>query len=202
MKAKKLVTLALPIMLLGGCVTIETGGKKEEPKKEVSQSENKKEDSLSIAKGEETGSSSSSNKSSSSNSSSSSTGKVNSAEVEKYKADIVAKASEIENVMKVIEKVSNSDVKSYSAKKSEIQLSLGGAKAHVNTLRHLKAPKGFENDQETIKKSMDLYDESFSLLFKALDEGSESKVNQAVSKAQDGAKYWTEATESIARKTQ
>ena len=35
MKAKKLVSLALPVMLLSGCITIETDGKKaNEPKKE------------------------------------------------------------------------------------------------------------------------------------------------------------------------
>ena len=34
MKAKKLVSLALPVMLLSGCITIETDGKKAEPKKE------------------------------------------------------------------------------------------------------------------------------------------------------------------------
>ncbi|ACJ77290.1 hypothetical protein ACS2QC_27325 [Bacillus cereus group sp. Bce033] len=31
MKAKKLVSLALPVMLLSGCITIETDGKKAEP---------------------------------------------------------------------------------------------------------------------------------------------------------------------------
>ncbi len=38
MKAKKLVSLALPVMLLSGCITIETDGKKaNEPKKEETQ---------------------------------------------------------------------------------------------------------------------------------------------------------------------
>ena len=37
MKAKKLVSLALPVMLLSGCITIETDGKKAEPKKEETQ---------------------------------------------------------------------------------------------------------------------------------------------------------------------
>ena len=32
MKAKKLVSLALPVMLLSGCITIETDGKKAETK--------------------------------------------------------------------------------------------------------------------------------------------------------------------------
>ena len=37
MKAKKLVSLALPVMLLSGCITIETDGKKAETKKEETQ---------------------------------------------------------------------------------------------------------------------------------------------------------------------
>lgn len=37
MKAKKLVSLALPVMLLSGCITIETDSKKAEPKKEETQ---------------------------------------------------------------------------------------------------------------------------------------------------------------------
>ncbi|MBJ3791067.1 hypothetical protein I8J38_21130, partial [Bacillus sp. OA1] len=64
MKAKKLVSLALPVMLLSGCITIETDGKKaNEPKKEETQqvekenkasekesksTDSKKEDSLSV----------------------------------------------------------------------------------------------------------------------------------------------------------
>ncbi|MED1014789.1 hypothetical protein P4T71_31520, partial [Bacillus mycoides] len=68
MKAKKLVSLALPVMLLSGCITFETDGKKAEPKKEETQkiekesktsekesksTDSKKEDSLSVAKGED-----------------------------------------------------------------------------------------------------------------------------------------------------
>lgn len=80
MKAKKLVSLALPVMLLSGCITIETDGKKAETKKEETQkvekenktsekesksTDSKKEDSLSVVKGEGTNSSSSSSQPSS-----------------------------------------------------------------------------------------------------------------------------------------
>lgn len=133
MKAKKLVSLALPVMLLSGCITIETDGKKDEPKKEETQkvekesktsekesksTDSKKEDNLSVAKGEDT----------KSNSSSSSTGKLSGSDIEKYKEDIATNSIEVENVMNLIEKVAYSNGKSYSQKKSEIQLSLGGAK--------------------------------------------------------------------------
>lgn len=55
MKAKKLITLAIPVMLLGGCVTINTDSKdkKEESQQVDKKTESKKEDSLSVAKGEE-----------------------------------------------------------------------------------------------------------------------------------------------------
>ncbi len=121
MKAKKLVSLALPVMLLSGCITIETDGKKaDEPKKEEIQkvekenkasekesksTDSKKEDSLSVAKGEGTNSSSSSSQQSSS--SNSSTG----SDVERYKADIINSATQIEDTMKLIEGIADSDVK-------------------------------------------------------------------------------------------
>ena len=42
MKAKKLVSLALPVMLLSGCITIETDGKKaNEPKENTTGRERK-----------------------------------------------------------------------------------------------------------------------------------------------------------------
>ncbi|PFS07952.1 hypothetical protein COK55_29915, partial [Bacillus cereus] len=86
----------------------------------------KKEDSLSVAKGEGTNSSSSSSQpSSSSNNSTSSTGKVTGSDVERYKADIINNATQIEDTMKLIEGIADSDVKSYKQKKSEVQLSLG-----------------------------------------------------------------------------
>lgn len=132
MKAKKLVSLALPVMLLSGCITIETDGKKAETKKEETQkvekenktsekesksTDSKKEDSLSVAKGEGTNSSSSSSQpSSSSNNSTSSIGKVTGSDVERYKADIINSATQIENTMKLIEGIADSDVKSYKEK--------------------------------------------------------------------------------------
>lgn len=206
MKAKKLVTLALPIMLLGGCVTIETG-KKEEPKKEETskaedkKSESKKEDSLTVAKGEDTKSSSSSSSSNSSNSSSSSTGKVSGSDVEAYKSEIVSNATKIDDTMKLIEKVANSDVKSYKQKKSEVQLGLGGAKAYATKLKNLKAPSEFSGEQAKIKQSMELYEDSFQLLFDALDHESESKMKQAVDKAGKGSKLFEEAATSIGNRT-
>lgn len=70
MKAKKLVSLALPVMLLSGCITIETDSKKAEPKKEETQkmekesksTDSKKDDSLSAANGKDANSNSSSSK--------------------------------------------------------------------------------------------------------------------------------------------
>lgn len=134
MKAKKLVSLALPVMLLSGCITIETDGKKAETKKEETQkvekenktsekesksTDSKKEDSLSVAKGEGTNSSSSSSQQSSS--SNPSTGKVTGSDVERYKADIINSATQIEDTMKLIEGIADSDVKSYKQKKSEVK---------------------------------------------------------------------------------
>lgn len=211
MKAKKLVSLALPVMLLSGCITIETDGKKaDEPKKEETQkvekenkasekesksTDSKKEDSLSVAKGEGTNSSSSSSQQSSS--SNSSTG----SDVERYKADIINSATQIEDTMKLIEGIADSDVKSYKQKKSEVQLSLGGAKATTKKLKNLQAPPELQGEQAKIKQSMELYADCFQLLFDALDQEDESKMHQAVSKAQEGSKLFEEAVKSIGSKT-
>ncbi|MGP4948682.1 MULTISPECIES: DUF7018 domain-containing (lipo)protein [Bacillus] len=211
MKAKKLVSLALPVMLLSGCITIETDGKKaDEPKKEETQkvekenkasekesksTDSKKEDSLSVSKGEGTNSSSSSSQQSSS--SNSSTG----SDVERYKADIINNATQIEDTMKLIEGIANSDVKSYKQKKSEVQLSLGGAKATTKKLKNLQAPPELQGEQAKIKQSMELYADCFQLLFDALDQEDESKMHQAVSKAQEGSKLFEEAAKSIGSKT-
>ncbi|MEX0379181.1 hypothetical protein AB3X48_18980 [Bacillus sp. S4] len=207
MKAKKLVSLALPVMLLSSCITIETDGKKAEPKKEETQkvekesksTDSKKEDSLSVAKGEDTNSSSSSSQPSSS--SSSSTGKVTGSDVERYKSDIINSATQIEDTMKLIEGIAGSDVKSYKQKKSEVQLSLGGAKATTTKLKNLQAPPELQGEQAKIKQSMELYADCFQLLFDALDQEDESKMHQSVSKAQEGSKLFEEAAKSIASKT-
>lgn len=213
MKAKKLVSLALPVMLLSGCITIETDGKKAETKKEETQkaekesksTDSKKEDSLSVAKGEGTNSSSSSSQQSSSSnnstSSNSSTGKVTGSDVERYKADIINSATQIEDTMKLIEGIADSDVKSYKQKKSEVQLSLGGAKATTKKLKNLQAPPELQGEQAKIKQSMELYADCFQLLFDALDQEDESKMHQAVSKAQEGSKLFEEAAKSIGSKT-
>ncbi|GAB6482750.1 DUF7018 domain-containing (lipo)protein [Bacillus cereus group sp. MYBK71-2] len=215
MKAKKLVSLALPVMLLSGCITIETDGKKaDEPKKEETQkvekenkaaekestsTDSKKEDSSSVAKGEGTNSSSSSSQQSSS--SNSSTGKVTGSDVERYKADIINSATQIEDTMKLIEGIANSDVKSYKQKKSEVQLSLGGAKATTKKLKNLQAPPELQGEQAKIKQSMELYADCFQLLFDALDQEDESKMHQSLSKAQEGSKLFEEAAKSIGSKT-
>ncbi len=214
MKAKKLVSLALPVMLLSGCITIETDGKKAETKKEETQkvekenktsekesksTDSKKEDSLSVAKGEGTNSSSSSSQQSSS--SNPSTGKVTGSDVERYKADIINSATQIEDTMKLIEGIADSDVKSYKQKKSEVQLSLGGAKATTKKLKNLQAPPELQGEQAKIKQSMELYADCFQLLFDALDQEDESKMHQSVSKAQEGSKLFEEAAKSIGSKT-
>ncbi|MBG9856727.1 DUF7018 domain-containing (lipo)protein [Bacillus wiedmannii] len=213
MKAKKLVSLALPVMLLSGCITIETDGKKAEPKKEETQkvekesksTDSKKEDSLSVAKGEDTNSSSSSSQQSSSSnnstSSNSSNGKVTGSDVERYKADIINSATQIEDTMKLIEGIADSDVKSYKQKKSEVQLSLGGAKATTTKLKNLQAPPELQGEQAKIKQSMELYADCFQLLFDALDQEDESKMHQSLSKAQEGSKLFEEAAKSIGSKT-
>ncbi|PDY37383.1 hypothetical protein COO17_23125 [Bacillus wiedmannii] len=213
MKAKKLVNLALPVMLLSGCITIETDGKKAEPKKEETQkvekesksTDSKKEDSLSVAKGEDTNSSSSSSQQSSSSnnstSSNSSNGKVTGSDVERYKADIINSATQIEDTMKLIEGIADSDVKSYKQKKSEVQLSLGGAKATTTKLKNLQAPPELQGEQAKIKQSMELYADCFQLLFDALDQEDESKMHQSLSKAQEGSKLFEEAAKSIGSKT-
>ncbi|PGA25435.1 DUF7018 domain-containing (lipo)protein [Bacillus wiedmannii] len=210
MKAKKLVSLALPVMLLSGCITIETDSKKAEPKKEETQkvekesksTDSKKEDSLSVAKGEDTNSSSSSSQqSSSSNNSTSSTGKVTGSDVERYKTDIINSATQIEDTMKLIEGIAGSDVKSYKQKKSEVQLSLGGAKATTKKLKNLQAPPELQGEQAKIKQSMELYADCFQLLFDALDQEDESKMHQSLSKAQEGSKLFEEAAKSIGSKT-
>ncbi|OLR80871.1 hypothetical protein BTO25_20480 [Bacillus sp. MB366] len=214
MKAKKLVSLALPVMLLSGCITIETDGKKAETKKEETQkvekenktsekesksTDSKKEESLSVAKGEGTNSSSSSSQPSSS--STSSPGKVTGSDVERYKADIINSATQIEDTMKLIEGIADSDVKSYKQKKSEVQLSLGGAKATTKKLKNLQAPPELQGEQAKIKQSMELYADCFQLLFDALDQEDESKMHQSVSKAQEGSKLFEEAAKSIGSKT-
>lgn len=206
MKAKKLVSLALPVMLLSGCITIETDGKKDEPKKEETQkvekesktsekesksTDSKKEDNLSVAKGEDT----------KSNSSSSSTGKLSGSDIEKYKEDIATSSIEVENVMNLIEKVAYSNGKSYSQKKSEIQLSLGGAKTYVKRMKNLQAPSELKSEQAKLKQAMELYEECFQLLFEAIEEENDTKLNQSEVKAQEGSKLFTESVQSIASKT-
>ncbi|EKS8359349.1 hypothetical protein QC455_003331 [Bacillus cereus] len=216
MKAKKLVSLALPVMLLSGCITIETDGKKAEPKKEETQkvekenktsekesksTDGKKEDSLSVAKGEGTNSSSSSSQPSSSSNNSTSSSSSTGSDVERYKADIINSATQIEDTMKLIEGIADSDVKSYKQKKSEVQLSLGGAKATATKLKNLQAPPELQGEQAKIKQSMELYADCFQLLFDALDQEDESKMHQSLSKAQEGSKLFEEAAKSIGSKT-
>jgi len=240
MKAKKLVSLALPVMLLSGCITNESDNKNAEPKKEETQkvekeskssekesksTDSKKEDSLSVAKGEDTKSNSSSSSSSNSSSKSSSdnpllrgdngedlrinskyapdflTSKSNSAEVTKYMADIVSYSTEVALTLDLVDKISNSDSKSFSQKKNELGISLGGAKAQLDKLKNQKAPSGFEEDQKNIVKAMDLYDEGFQLMIDAIDTMDETKVDQAITKVQDGERYWMEAINSIDSKT-
>ncbi|MGQ0417190.1 DUF7018 domain-containing (lipo)protein, partial [Bacillus sp. HC-TM] len=167
--------------------------------KESKSTDSKKEDSLSVAKGEGTNSSSSSSQQSSS--SNSSTGKVTDSDVERYKADIINSATQIEDTMKLIEGIANSDVKSYKQKKSEVQLSLGGAKATTKKLKNLQAPPELQGEQAKIKQSMELYADCFQLLFDALDQEDESKMHQSLSKAQEGSKLFEEAAKSIGSKT-
>lgn len=267
MKAKKLVTLALPIMLLGGCVTIETS-KKEEPKKEetskvekeskTTEKDTKKEDSLTVAKGEdkkshssssskednpllkgENGESlridsdSSSNSNSNSSSSNSSSGSSNfeepnsllrgengeslrinsnyapnfktsssvNSETKKYMSNIITYSTEVANTLDLVDKIANSSSKDYQQKKSELTLSLGGAKVHLGKLRDLKAPTGFEGDQKNIVKAMDLYGKGFQLMIDALNDMDETKVDKAIIEVQEGNKYWMDAINSIDRKT-
>ncbi|PFM55120.1 hypothetical protein COJ48_30290 [Bacillus cereus] len=270
MKAKKLVTLALPIMLLGGCVTNETS-KKEEPKKEetskvekeskTTEKDTKKEDNLTVAKGEDKKSnssnsskeenpllkgdngeslridsdkakgSSSSSSNNNSNSSSSSNGnfeesnsmlrgengeslRINSnyapnfktsdsvnAETKKYMSNIITYSTEVANTLDLVDKIANSSSKDYAQKKSELTLSLGGAKVHLGKLRDLKAPTGFEGDQKNIVKAMDLYGKGFQLMIDALEDADETKVDKAITEVQAGNKYWMDAINSIDRKT-
>jgi len=103
--------------------------------------------------------------------------------------------------MKLIEGIADSDVKSYKQKKSEVQLSLGGAKATATKLKNLQAPPELQGEQVKIKQSMELYADCFQLLFDALDQEDESKMHQSLSKAQEGSKLFEEAAKSIGSKT-
>ncbi|MBO1625258.1 hypothetical protein J4P90_08360 [Bacillus sp. SY8(2021)] len=193
--------------------------------KESKSTDSKKEDSLSVAKDEDTKSNSSSSSSSNSSSKSSSdnpllrgdngedlrrnskyapefsTSKSNSAGVTKYMADIVSYSTEVTLTLDLVDKISNSDSKSFSQKKNEVGLSLGSAKAQLGKLKNLKAPSGFEGDQKNIVKAMDLYGEGFQLMIDAIDTMDETKVDQAITKVQDGERYWMEAINSIDSKT-
>ncbi|PHE64184.1 hypothetical protein COF68_04880 [Bacillus toyonensis] len=210
MKIKKLVTLALPFVLLSGCITIETS-KKDESKQEESKT-SKKEDSLSVAKGEDSNNHSSSNNmtsSSSSNSTNSSsnneskkpTAKVSGAEVDKYKQDILDNANKIDEVLRLIDDSAKSDIKSVSLKKSEIQLSTGGAQAYVRNIKYLTPPTELKLEHDKIKESMDLYYDAFQLLSDAVGEESDSKLKESITKSHQGAKLFEEATKSISSKT-
>ncbi|PGV50402.1 hypothetical protein COD94_31815 [Bacillus cereus] len=208
MKAKKLVSLALPVMLLSGCITIETDGKKAEPKKEETQkiekesktsekesksTDSKKEDSLSVAKGED--------KETSKSSTSNSTSKVTGSEVDKYKQDILDNANKIDETLRLIEDSAKSDIKSVSLKKSEIQLVTGGSQAYVRKIKYLEPPTELKAEHDKIKESMDLYYDAFQLLSEAVEEESESKLKESIIKSNQGAKLFEEATKSIASKT-
>ncbi|QWI41309.1 hypothetical protein [Bacillus mycoides] len=210
MKAKKLVSLALPVMLLSGCITIETDGKKAEPKKEETQkiekesksTDSKKEDSLSVAKGEDKETSKSSKSSTSnSTSSSNSSSKVTGSEVDKYKQDILDNANKIDETLRLIEDSAKSDIKSVSLKKSEIQLVTGGSQAYVRKIKYLEPPNELKAEHDKIKESMDLYYDAFQLLSDAVGEESESKLKESITKSHQGAKLFEEATKSIASKT-
>lgn len=213
MKAKKLVGLALPLMLLGGCITIETGGKKAEPKKEeTSKEETKKSETHSSEKGKddnlsenkkEDDVSSKSNSSSSSKPNSSSSSKssgVPSAEASAYASKILASASKLSKDMSTVESIASSDVKSIAQKKSELDLLITGARAETKKMKDIQPPAEFKEDHQKIVKAMDLYDEAFKLMVEALREENESKMNKALDKIGEGAKYWEEATKNIGNK--
>ena len=100
--------------------------------------------------------------------------KVTGSDVERYKADIINSATQIEDTMKLIEGIADSDVKSYKQKKSEVQLSLGGAKATTKKLKNLQAPLSYRRTGED--KAVDgTICGLFSTSFDALDQEDESK---------------------------
>ena len=102
--------------------------------------------------------------------------------------------------MKLIEGIADSDVKSYKQKKSEVQLSLGGAKATTKKLKNLQAPLSYRRTGED--KAIDgTICGLFSTSFDALDQEDESKMHQSLSKAQEGSKLFEEAAKSIGSKT-
>ncbi|WP_242274679.1 hypothetical protein [Bacillus cereus group sp. BfR-BA-01310] len=116
-------------------------------------------------------------------------------------SDIITHSTEVANTLDLVDKIANSSTKDYQQKKSELTLSLGGAKVHLGKLRNLKAPSGFEGDQKNIVKAMDVYGEGFQLMIDALNDGDETKVDKAMTKVKEGEKYWMEAINSIDSKT-
>ncbi|MDR4442469.1 hypothetical protein FO512_31610, partial [Bacillus cereus] len=60
--------------------------------------------------------------------------KASGSEVDKYKAAIVGNTNKMDEVIRLIQDIGHSDVKDYESKKSEIQLSLDIAKAHVRDM--------------------------------------------------------------------
>ncbi|MFK4414742.1 hypothetical protein ABH961_003285 [Bacillus sp. RC251] len=122
-------------------------------------------------------------------------------EVTKYKQDIIDSSNAIADTMHLIEGIAGSDIKAYVQKKSEIQLSVGGAKANAKKLKELKAPSGFEGEQNEIKQSMQYYEDAFQLLFDAIEQEDQAKLHESMGKTHIGAKIFDEATKGIADKS-
>lgn len=190
MKAKRLVSLAIPLILLGGCGTdsaenetkkVETKAAQKEDKpstekKEVKSSTEKKEDKLAVAKGEPL-------------------------TVQEYPTKILNQASELIKVGLDIQTMATSE-KTETEKIKEFEGLVVKLKDTTKKIKEVNPPNEFKEDHETIVKAMNLYDEAYTLQIESAKEGDNEKMKTSLNMIKEGGKYWKEATANIAKKKQ
>lgn len=126
----------------------------------------------------------------------------NSEEVKKYKQDLIDNSLVMADAVNSLEKVAGTDINAYVQNKDEIQRNVDKAKESMNKLKDLKAPKGFEYEQDSIKLSMKYYEDAFQLLNEAMGEENKEKLFRSKGKTNMGATLFDDATKGIAEKSQ
>ncbi|PHE64185.1 hypothetical protein COF68_04885 [Bacillus toyonensis] len=184
MKAKKLVTLAIPVMLLSGCITVETS-KKEEPKKEESQKASTE---------------SNSSKESSSNSSKNSSSDVKKVRVlaEDYPKYLIDLGNDFDAKFREYNDVVGDAVKGNKSRKDVIT-SVENIYKAIDKFEEIDPPAKYVDAQKDIEKATALYRKAFEgveRIFKQNEEkntgGKTDKevIENAEKLVKEGDKYW------------
>lgn len=181
MKAKKLIGLAVPVMLLlGGCGTDKADTKakdKVEAKADVKveQKESKKEDKLSVSKEE--------NK------------KVS---LEDYSTAILEPMTDAIKVQKEIQSKSKPD--SFEELESQMEGYVSRLNADYEKVKIINPPDEFVEEQKQLAKSMETYQEAYKLQLESVKEKNQEKMNQSLNKISEAGKQFKEVTKKIGDK--